>query len=129
MVVVSTGKLFMKIRQGHVSNSSSSSFIVVIKDDEELDKLETLWDLVGESDLDVLKTKEELQDHLLDSWGGRGDTFESMMSDCWGDKTPSWLSRAYQALSTGCYIADMDVDYNDEVGYATVRQFEIILSE
>jgi len=33
VVVVSTGKLFMKIRQGHVSNSSSSSFIVVIKDE------------------------------------------------------------------------------------------------
>ncbi len=64
----------MKIRHGFVSNSSSSSFIIAVKDENVPTKINIEADL-KDLDTEIFNTFEEYIEHFAEEWGQSVDEF------------------------------------------------------
>lgn len=81
----------MKIREGFVSNSSSSSFIAAIPNEcyEVEIVIKTKVKFIDHCDEDAIKTKEQLDKHIILEYGCKGDKIENILEDS------EWLSEIY----------------------------------
>ena len=122
----------MKIRQGFVTNSSSSSFVIAYKkeeySEEEIAKypilkfydyiLDHIASLKGEdwydSDGYVLKTEEDVKTHYARCWGDEEDIEHFDPT-----KMPSYELEEYEmimnAIKDGKYVVLKEVEYHDDV--------------
>ena len=87
----------MKIRNGFVSNSSSSSFILPVRSDKDDDVVITitLRDLLNIMDnytgrIHIISTEEELRKYFIDQYCGRDQTFENVAKD------DPWIDKKYK---------------------------------
>ncbi len=64
----------MKVRTGFVSNSSSSSFIIAVKDESVPTKINIEADL-KDLDTEIFNTVEEYIEHFAEEWGQSVDEF------------------------------------------------------
>lgn len=114
----------MRVRNGFVTNSSSSSFIIGFKSEgikeieETLDKVPSIFKssyLMFKKLVDfdnAITTHEELNKHFLYQYGWKEQTIEELLEE------DEWLKEKYAQflvyLVKGYGIVDMSVDYNDE---------------
>lgn len=113
----------MKIRSSFVANSSSSSFIIGVKNIENFDmsglpswasKLLNKTINMITRDGTKFTSKEKLDKYFLYTYGSGDDTIESLLEE------DSWVKEYYpkylKAIESGFVIYDVDVDSNDESG-------------
>ena len=100
----------MKIRNGFVSNSSSSSFIVAVKDEESAKtKIQIEVDLSKYAS-DTIKTIEELDSYVLDNYAGNEENISEFL-----ESTEDYIKEEYAKM-----IAEQD---------KKVKEFESVLDE
>ncbi|MGL4521341.1 MAG: hypothetical protein ACRCWQ_02145 [Bacilli bacterium] len=99
----------MKTRNGFVSNSSSSSFIIAVaKDDPRIDALEVAIEKdqneegYGETDFDEIHTKSGLKHYIRRNWCIDDDKQET---------SPGHMDK-FESLDEGKILLTVDVDYN-----------------
>ena len=69
----------MKTRNGFVSNSSSSSFVIAVKDDA---KVQITVEVDLENFGTTIETIEELDAYILDRYGYSGKSIDELCSEC-----------------------------------------------
>lgn len=109
----------MKRRNSFVANSSSSSFIIGIKDsvktvDESLPKwasvmMENLLDYLSEDR--QFTTKEEFDEYILENWGYDDSTIEEIMED--SRYIRDMYPKAVKALESGMTLIRANVENDD----------------
>lgn len=119
----------MKIRTDFVTNSSSSSFIVAIKNDEArkpfVMALMAATDNIGETrEGRVISTVKEFDTFIVDSWGSYIDyTDESGERQCRkatleemkeAADLPEWYDECRAAIANGFCIVEKSIGYSDE---------------
>lgn len=116
----------MKIRTDFVTNSSSSSFIIAVKDVVKEPDFENIpaWakKLIknyfvmitrsDSSDRDIIYTVEELEKYFYDNYGAGAEEIKKV----------SWMKGRFKemkkAIESGYSVCDISVDYGDEIGNA-----------
>jgi len=111
----------MKVRDGFVSNSSSSSFILPVDSDSEevtvtlsIDALQRMFNS-GDSDTSidsVIRTESELKEYLLDQYGCEGYPFEKLLEE--NDYVEELYTDGMNMIQDGKTIVFGSVSYHDE---------------
>lgn len=123
----------MKVRNGFVTNSSSSSYIIAYKnlfdiDEETREKYKWMVSLT-DALVKLIKndsnrrafncdTKEQFDNDFMDFMRESYDSIEDWFKNCaeWDDDyTPSIYNKAIEYLNNGYSIMLQEVDYDDEI--------------
>lgn len=111
----------MKVRDGFVSNSSSSSFILPVDGDSEQVtitlSLDALQRMFNSSDDDtsidsVIRTESELKEYLLDQYGCGGYPFEKLLEE--SSTVEELYTDGMNMILNGKTIVFGSVSYHDE---------------
>ena len=90
----------MKIRSGFVSNSSSSSFVVAVKEGETKITVTTEFDL-ADSARATCRTIEDLNEHFLEEWAYGHDSIEEFLNDSEEVWATEHYKKAKEAIENG----------------------------
>lgn len=107
----------MKIRHGFISNSSSSSFIIAIRNiNSEIENLpnwakKVVNSLLNSLQVETITNKEELEKYIIDRHGF-DETLEELLEDDFYAK--DLYGVMLKAIESGYMIKDIEVDSNDE---------------
>ena len=111
-----------KTRMGFVSNSSSSSFIVPIKDKKQKFTIEYDVELViemlrrsfGETELrTIIESKEDLVNYLEERYGWEGQSIDTLLKSVW---IKDMYDEVMKQLEDGAEsVVLCDVDYGDDL--------------
>lgn len=114
----------MKSRKGFVSNSSSSSFILPIKDEDHVVSLQfsmkDLTNLLKSSDessiYGVIKTENDLAAYIIDRHGSRNQTLEEVLNDEYeGEFATEQYNKLKELLDKGHHIMLGSIDYHEQL--------------
>jgi len=101
----------MKTRQGFVSNSSSSSFIVAFDKTNDAGKCQLTLEVDMSKYGTRLSSKEELDDYIIGEYGTRGITIEKVLEDDWYDRDR--YNKMLEAINAGKVIFAGWASYNE----------------
>jgi hypothetical protein len=117
----------MKIRSGFVSNSSSSSFVLPVKDVKEkiiisidVEDLKKIFNSSDESGIyGIVKNEAGLKTFLLDQYGGRNQSWEEAVED------DDWIQEKYDKyvdeLKGGKTLVFGCVGYSETLAYEILK--------
>ena len=118
-----------KIRSGFVTNSSSSSFVIMHKQIPELEKdmleqypfLKNYMQTIEKSlfDGEKIATLEELNKYVISQWGWRDQTLEEVLND--DEYAKKSYSQYKEKIENGYSITFKIVDNNDESAEEMLR--------
>jgi len=120
----------MKIRIGFVSNSSSSSFILPIKDVDDKITIEFSFEDIkkfinysSESGIDIIITNEhELESYIIDTYGYNGETLTYTL-----EYNGEWLQLKYNEMlnyiNNGRHLLVGYIDHNDQTKMEIISRF------
>lgn len=129
----------MKFRNDYVTNSSSSSFVIAYKDFPEIDEdtlvkypfLKNYGELIEkvlftedylDTDAgDVCRTKEELDEYILDHYGWKNYTLEEILKD--DDHLTNLYNDALKYLEEGFNILCKNVGYDNRYFCNMIESF------
>lgn len=99
----------MKIRQGFVTNSSSSSFVIAVKKDIEEGPMKIFLDNIFEQE-DVITSIEELNDYIVNTYGYRNQTLKDILED---DEYARNIYRTQKAaIEKDMIVVNADVEHD-----------------
>jgi hypothetical protein len=119
----------MKVRSGFVSNSSSSSFILPFKSDNDKVTLEfsisdirDMLDRSGLSEVYILQTEDDVKKYIVGRYGWGNKTFEDLISDI--DDT--WIADNYNKIMSdindGKFIMTGSIDNGEYLANLLIKQ-------
>ena len=116
----------MKQRLSFVTNSSSSSFILAVKDGGFLSSgtssLEKLVKGIVFGNADVIKTKEELDEWFLDNNGPCGISSLEVLLECDNGYYRESYEEYLEFINKGYFIVEREVDNNEETMIDLINQ-------